>query len=244
MDLAVRELRRIPSVKTVILIGSQSRGDASSHSDIDLLIIGNELDHLEDLSFSLFDKSSRHVSLIAYPHRQFSGMYFEGSLFVAHVISEGQVLYDDGYFTALKQNGFRLSKELVSFQWKVLKQRMNLFDDLSCYGRNFAECLSQLFPLAKNVAIIVSASKGQPIFNKEMALDKLSVYYPALEDDVEDIRNLRAFSLLWRNGKHIPLPFTPFDCRDKVEYYRNKLKNIIDTVDADEWNQRNSGLTV
>ncbi len=212
---ATSYLATVPWVKSVILVGSSFYALLPSRLRLD------------------------EVSILPYPSNVFTGMYAEGTLFMAHVVNEGRIVYDDGYYEALERVPFKISAESVLTQWNMLKLRMALFDDLSIYGRVFVDCLSHLYSILKNVAIIALAMKGQFEFNKRKALSRFASEFPELKEDVNELCQLRSFYLIWHKSASIPQPFEPLNCREKTQVFLTRLRRIIEKVEENEFDVRN-----
>jgi len=117
----------------------------------------------------------------------------------------------------------------------MLKQRVKLYDDLSIYGEVFIDCLSHLYSITKNVAVITLAMKGDLSFNKQKALNRFKQLFPQLREDIAELNRLKAFSLIWSKGASIKEPFSPINCRERVEIYLNRLRKIISVVELHEF---------
>jgi len=228
-------LSRLPYTRSIILIGSYARGDPKEYSDIDLVLISDiSLSRSELLATLPPRQNMKKLSLLPYPSGIFAILYMEGSLFMAHLLKEGRVLYDDGYIAHLTKRPFKISRESLLLQWKMLKQRVGLYDDLSIYGEVFIDCISHLYSLIKNIAIIALALKGELTFNKERALERFSLLFPQLRGDIAELIKLKPFSLIWSKGASISKPFSPINCRKQTEIYLRKLRKIISVVEHHE----------
>jgi len=231
----VHHLSLLPYIHSIVLIGSYARGDPNEYSDIDLVLISDiPLSRSELLATLSPVQNIEKLSLLPYPSSVFKILYTEGSLFMAHFLKEGQMLYDDGYYAHLRESPFKVSRESLLLQWGMLKQRIRLYDDLSIYGEVFIDCISHLYSLIKNVAIVALALKGELAFNKERALERFSFLFPELKEDVAQLVKLKPFSLIWSKGVSISKPFSPIKCRVQIETYLRKLRKIISVVEHHE----------
>jgi predicted nucleotidyltransferase len=231
-----RNLSQVPNVRSIILVGSCARGDISKYSDVDLLLITEAASSRSEIMATLPpEERIKELSLLPYPCKVFTRLYEEGSLFVAHALKEGRVLHDDGYYAGLKQTPFKVSKKSLLLQWKMLKQRIRLYDDLSIYGRVLVDCFSHLYSITKNIAVISLAMNGDFSFDKKKALRRFKKSFPQLRGDVSELVKLRAFSLIWSKGASIKEPFPPVDCREKAEICLNRLRRIVSVVELHEF---------
>jgi len=229
-------LSKVKNTHTIILIGSYARGDIHEYSDIDMVLI-TDLDLPRSYFYSILPErlNIKELSLLPYNSIVFSELYFEGSIFMAHVLKEGKLLYDDGYFITLLKKPFKILKENLFFELQIIKQRLSLYNDLSIYGEIFIDCLSHLYSIAKNTAIIALASKGDIIFNKEEVFNHFLHHFPDLEQEIEELKKLKTFSLIWSKGAALSRPFSPVFCKDRTQNYILNLKKIIMKVEISEF---------
>jgi predicted nucleotidyltransferase len=222
-------------VRSLILIGSHARGDFGAHSDIDVVVITDTRMRRSTL-YSLLPRKLNISRLSLLPHtcEAFQALYREGSLFLVHIMREGRVLYDDGYYSNLTRIPFRVSRESILLEWHILKLRFKSSENLSIYGELFAECLSRLYSMAKNIAIIALALKGVFVFNKDLAFRQFCMRFPDLEKDISGLLELEPFSTIWSKGLPAEQPFSPIGCRDSVEPYIHSLDKIIQRVELNE----------
>jgi hypothetical protein len=92
-EQAVATIRALPAVLAICLVGSVARGDERPDSDVDLLIIGP----LQATQIRReFPDALRcaAVSLICKTPGQLGQLASQGSLFLEHVRTEGQVVHD------------------------------------------------------------------------------------------------------------------------------------------------------
>lgn len=236
----VQHFSCFPHIRSIILVGSYARGDVNQYSDVDLVLIADiPLTRSEFISFLPLGLRMKELSLLPYSSEIFKTLYIEGSLFIAHVLKEGQVLHDDGYYAHLRKLPFEVERENLLLQWKMLKQRVRLYDDLSMYGEVFVDCLSHLYSIVKNIAVITLALKGELTFNKERAVERLSDLFPQLKGEIDELIELKPFSLIFSKGASISKPFSPIYCREKTENYLQGLRKIISKVEIHEIKQKN-----
>lgn len=218
-------------------MGSYARGDAEVNSDIDVLVITNNYISRGRL-YSLFG-TQPHISglsLIAYPSATFRLLYDEGALFIAHVLREGHVMHDDGFYADLTSVPFQVSRKGLLLDWQVLKLKLELCKKLAIYGDVLTECLSHIYPALKNVAILALALGGELLFNKDKALQHFEDRFPELKDDILRLKELEPFSLAWK-GAFTQEPFAPVGCTRRVNEYLQRLDKIISRVESYERNQ-------
>lgn len=93
-------------VHSIVLYGSVARKQAKRDSDIDVLVIGADPE-LRDRVFELADAAGQRfgyeafISVVYFTPVEISELVWLRSPFVANVMQEGLVLYDDGTFSKL-----------------------------------------------------------------------------------------------------------------------------------------------
>lgn len=227
------------AVNTIILYGSVARTKADELSDIDLLLVTDsdlarkQVREIYSMIPESFLAKNRCLRLVAYSKKDFKKMYSEGSLFMAHVISEGVVLYDDGFYSRLRNKDFQLSKENLKISLAILRERLSLTDDLTKYNNFFIRCLAGFFALSKNIAYIALALEGQPVFDKKKAFAKLEKIYPSYKRKIRKLYGLRPFFLRNVRGLDVTLPFEPYDCKNRVARLRENVRELLNKVAED-----------
>lgn len=230
------------NASSIVLFGSQAREDEDEFSDVDLLVVSNLTVEANEISCSRRLRSkipkallpkNRWLSLMVYSQDEFERMYCRGSLFVAHILWEGVVLYDDGFYGKLRQNTFCLSIEELQLSLKILYERLTIADDLSKFNDYYIRCLSNFFLISKNLAIIGLALRGKLIFNKRHAFDELAKLYPSHRDALNRLFQLKPFFVRNAKGIDVALPFEPYSCNKKIEELRDDLKQLIVEVAED-----------
>lgn len=231
-------------VSTVILFGSSARNEGDKLSDIDLLLIlkgtseGNNLPRAREI-FSIIPKSllpkNKRLQLSVYSTDSFKAMYHRGSLFVAHILKEGVVLYDDdGFYQKLRRKSFQLSKEALRQSLDILAQRLAMSDDLEKFNDYFINCLAEFFSISKNLAFIALASRGQLIFDRKRAFEAFAETYPLYREKIRRLYCLRPFFLRNVKGIDVPIPFEPYGCEKKIVELREDVKELLIEVAQDD----------
>ena len=87
------------SVEAVYLFGSKARGDFSSESDIDLLVVTKKndwrlADEIRKIGYELDAEIDYKFSIIVIPEERFSFMKENRYSFAENVLNEGAVLYE------------------------------------------------------------------------------------------------------------------------------------------------------
>lgn len=105
LDLFLNDIENHIKVKTIILFGSQARGDYTQASDIDLIIIA---DFKEDffnriLKLSKLNKSRYNFELFCYTEIEFKKMFKNGNALILDSINEGIPLRGKSFFNNYKE---------------------------------------------------------------------------------------------------------------------------------------------
>lgn len=96
-------------VDAIVLYGSVARGKAKKDSDIDILVISPQPEVTRDrISEICSELTYEHeyaffISLVHFSETEFYRLIQLGSPFVANVVTEGVMLYDDGTFSGVRE---------------------------------------------------------------------------------------------------------------------------------------------
>lgn len=92
-----RAARGHPSIARIVVFGSRVRGDFSGESDIDLLVLLDDISAREDVVKFIFRIEREHdvsLSPVIYTIDEYAMNRKLGSGFVANIEREGVVIYD------------------------------------------------------------------------------------------------------------------------------------------------------
>jgi hypothetical protein len=156
-------------------------------------------------------------------------MYRKGSLFVAHIIKEGQIAYDDGYYMRLSKEKFMLSKYDLDQTLLILRQRLSISDDLKRYNNYYITCLADFFAISRKLAILALAYNGKLQFDKDKAFQEFSQLYPKQRKRISELRALQPFFLRSEKGFDVPKPFEPKD-ESEIIHLREDVKEVLNEV--------------
>ena len=225
-------------ISTIILFGSTARKKVDSFSDVDLLLIFDSsktdaelpisIEIREFVPESIFPKNEL-LSFSVYSTESFADSYRKGSLFVLHVLREGIVLYDDGFYSSLSEENFRLSNDSLKNALEILCIRLEITEDLKKFNSYFIRCLTIFYAISRNLAFIVGALNEKPNFDRNAAFAEFAEIYPKYKEQIKELAGLRPFFLRSAKGAEVALPFEPNDI-DKVIYLREALRKLLDEV--------------
>jgi len=99
LDELVDSYRRRLAVKLVVLFGSRARGDYTDESDIDVLVVADDLPRDPREAFEILrDHRYPAVNPLGYNTESFLKRLREGSTFILEVLEDGKILYADPVF--------------------------------------------------------------------------------------------------------------------------------------------------
>jgi predicted nucleotidyltransferase len=221
---------------SIILFGSVARGDEDQFSDIDLLILSRSIEAKNEYLFehkirskipeSLLPKE-KWLSLAVYFKDDFEEMHSRGSLFMAHILREGVVLYDDGFYQQLTKRGFHLSEDELRLSLRILSDRLDVATDLEKFGNYYIRCLSNFFTISTNLVINALALHGQLVFSKKQAFSQLASVYPKYEKKLNRLFELQPFFVRNSKGLDVALPFEPYNCEKEVIQLRDDIRQLL-----------------
>jgi len=153
--------------KFVILIGSSARKSRKLDSDIDIV----RIEYHKAVPSNLKKPKQAEVSYIDYDANKFSELYRDGSLFLYHIFTEGELLRGNrSSWNALKRH-FRVSTD---FRKEIIENRK--FLRWLQRGEKFRGAtipyLAYTFRALKNLAIFLLAQNRDFVFEKRTALQR------------------------------------------------------------------------
>lgn len=94
-------------VDSIVLYGSVAKKQARRSSDVDVLVVGTGPQvrrRVLDIAYTVMESSSfeTFVSVVYLSQDELQGLVRLGSPFIANVLEEGTVLYDDGTFSRIR----------------------------------------------------------------------------------------------------------------------------------------------
>jgi predicted nucleotidyltransferase len=116
------------SPKCVILFGSYARGNFTEDSDIDLCVIAEQLPEDELRRRTLVGYNTPKITALGFYPQEFINFLKKRRCFVYDVISDGIVVYDDGFFENIKSvyegciREFQMIREANGWRWKKASQ--------------------------------------------------------------------------------------------------------------------------
>lgn len=118
--------------KCVILFGSYAKGNFTEGSDIDLCVIAERLpeDELRRRTLVGLYNTPKITAIGFYP-QEFINFLKKRRCFVYDIISDGIVVYDDGFFEKIKSvyeeciREFQMIREANGWRWKKINETIH-----------------------------------------------------------------------------------------------------------------------
>jgi predicted nucleotidyltransferase len=195
------------TARGILLFGSVARCDASTGSDIDLLVIP------ADESITPIPALPAAVSLIHRSESEVDALFADGWLFAEHLRREGRVLHDPGrYFERRFARPIPLDTA-VKIGLQHERRRLAPYLDLMRFDGDFLFLLGRLHSIGKSLAMLRLAAAGAPVFARDRALEECASLDPALRTAVTIIRSLSPFAEHVARGTPLPSALDPTEER-------------------------------
>jgi predicted nucleotidyltransferase len=211
------------------LYGSRARGDSTSASDFDVLVIGTMPD--SEVA-KIFDKRAESLSISRYSWDEIEGMKAYGSLFLHHLRDEGRVIYEteivQGKFAKLVKHlpAYRKAKtDLEGFRQTILDVRSSIAN-----GGSAPFELSVLATVMRHSAILACYFLGKPKFGREEPVQtalKDFGFDPIMYDWFRELYQFRLFM----DGRADRAPSsskTVIEWCTIIELFLSKMEVIVD----------------
>ena len=167
----------VPS-EAVAVFGSTARGDATRHSDLDMLVV---LAHAGDArKVSLLCRTTTEVTVSPVIHvwPSFERLRHDDWLFVRHLSDEGVPLWDPKDRLARHWRVSFPGHRAVIEEIRRHSAAIDRLQDVDRYGGDLLFPLAATYGLAKRIAMLANARAGVQIFNREKALHHVRRAHP------------------------------------------------------------------
>jgi predicted nucleotidyltransferase len=183
------------SIDAAALYGSVARGDAESHSDVDLLLIcrtSRKLPAFLDVQRAL-DGYFHRLSITVYSERELKFLHSVRSLFLLHLSREAILLFDkNDFLDSLLKNFKPKSSYRADFE-----KSLTLLDPLKAAIRdapNNFHRLSYIYSLFRVFGVYLLAENGIYEFSKSRMARLLVEAFPEQGETVERLSKLRSLN--------------------------------------------------
>lgn len=165
-------------VASLVLFGSQSRGDSDSSSDTDVAVFANVVSPVELISVKQqLCKAAPDVTFSAYSTRTAKQMAADGSLFLWHLKNEGTVLFQRGewleelFNKLVPYSAEKALRDIATFEAVLRDVRKSLEEgDAVVLYEN-----ATLYSVLRSLGMIASTIDGHPTFRRLEPIDYLRV---------------------------------------------------------------------
>jgi Polymerase beta, Nucleotidyltransferase len=203
------QLSQRRDVEAVLLYGSVARADADSDSDIDLLIVGPDAGQTVAgfRSWVGAVDPDHRASYVFHTRESFDELVEEGSRFLVHLRTEGQVLLDrTGQLTAFLSSPWQPVS--VEAEIALALERLQNYDRSEIFGGRFLFALAHVFTIGKTIVMARLADEGHLEFNRRRAFEAFVQRHPEEAVDASLIAGLEPFVARTRRRRAV-LPFPP-----------------------------------
>jgi predicted nucleotidyltransferase len=210
-----------PRCLGVLLFGSAARDEAGENSDLDLLVA-----HIGKVPEEALDLLPAAVSVSFYDSARLHKLVQQSPLFGIHLAREGKRIYDpNGILGRSLGRAPPLSRAAFA---RVAGSTWRRYDQLvrdPRFGPDDPFSAAELYALAKQTAMLVSAMEHRYEFNREVAFESLAESFPSLSSAIGATRELESAWLGLRPaGRRKQLPLTMPDSGP------TSVKRILETV--------------
>ena len=228
-----RRLAAVRDVEGVCLFGSIARGESSSWSDIDLLVVGGDDVRPTTLLRALPERLRRErLSLVCYSKDELRQLFDSGSSFVDHIRHEGRILHDrTGFLEQVLTADFEPRID-VKGELDAELERLRVYDDVSVYNDNFLFGFAQLYAIGKAIVILGLIADGQREFARDPAFAAFRRLYPEVAPAVDTVERLRPFYQLVTRRQPETLPFSYVGTCEEFARAAAAVRALAASIDA------------
>lgn len=219
-----------PEITSVVVYGSQARGDLDSESDFDICVFTQEEAKVElDELTSLFEiPRDGRCSVTSYSENDLTAMLEYGSLFLWHLKLEGRILYGNEYLASYlaRLRPFERHRSEIAYYSAI-------FSDLTAtLGRTRSANefdLALLFTIARNTCMVLAHKAGIFAFGRRACYREAARAFRDIPLDEATYLNLSHWKMVYERGVHIlaKLPLC-----DEMEHLVAVIQNLLEYAHA------------
>ncbi|QIM22385.1 nucleotidyltransferase domain-containing protein [Phycicoccus sp. HDW14] len=222
LEKATEGLAAKADALALIVFGSVARGDESASSDIDLIVLVDDFVDRARIKQILSDTAAgtpfeNRITPIFFTPEQLVQELTQRPSFAGHLEDEGLLLYEAPRAKPLVQALSTLPLITPSSLQEELRDRTELLDQyqhLDRLNNRFTPALAQMYALGRSVVIVKLMQQGVRQYNWGAVFDTLSAHKPALGDDLDRIKGLRAYYDYVHDRSSSPEALPPVDEED------------------------------
>ena len=187
---------------SITIFGSSTRKDFDKYSDKDLLIVADDISHLEKLKKE-YQKEGWSVS--SYTYSKLSYISKIGGLFIEHLKNEGEIIRDDNNKLETILNS-HISKNNYDIELKETKEFFNILTKIPKRTISYAWFCDTFFVGLRNYLIYENANNRMYEFSYIGLLNNLYNKKRISKLDFNLLKELRVIKRNYREGIKDELP--------------------------------------
>ncbi len=201
-EASVEVLGADPRCEGVLLFGSAARRQDEEHSDLDLLVL-----YRDEVPEQALDRLHPRVSVSFYGEERLRALPRRSPLFAIHLAREGCALYDPRgtLDEALRAVGPLSDSDVASLVQATRRRLRGVFADPE-YAPDDKISAGELYALAMQAALLLSARRGNFQFNRKRAFQELGESNRELRADLARVALLEPAWLAARPTYEIAQP--------------------------------------
>jgi len=219
-----------PEITSVVVYGSQARGDIDWESDFDICVFTNKKATVELAQLTSIVEIPQHTrcSITSYCENDLAAMIEYGSLFLWHLRLEGRILYGNEYLAThlAKLRPFERHSSEISYYYAI-------FSDLTanlgrpCNANEFD--LALLFTITRNTCMVLAHKAGLFAFGRRACYCEAARAFRDIPLDEVTYLKLSHWKMVYERGVHsnAKLPSA-----DEMEFLVAVVKDLLEYAHA------------